>query len=220
MYVAGLGSNSHQTMEIGLSRSVIWRIYAKWEHFQRERLDHPSKRERLNLCFGDEGARAGSNLAELALSTIIISDSRSLEARFCLLFPTKSKALEYLNKTKFPNLAQIERKTHKRNHMITFQLREEPFIHKRPETNDNSPIHHWKVQTFPKKKKISQRANLGFDETCLTLEGLTMALVEDWGKTEKKKKKKKIAKNNKHPLWDIDIVSGLDLECTRVGTRK
>ena len=40
--------------------------------------------ERSNLCFGDKGARAGSNLAELALSTIIISYSRSLEARFCL----------------------------------------------------------------------------------------------------------------------------------------
>lgn len=64
--------------------------------------------------------------------------------------------------------------------MITFQFREEPFIHKRPNTielSDSSV----KGSNFPKKKKKKNqsRANLGLDETCFTLEGLTIALVED-----------------------------------------
>lgn len=110
-------------------------------------------------------------------------------------------------------LKQKKKKTHKGDHMITFQFREKPFIHKRPEQGKH------RIFRFNIWSSISQitwgflrereRANLGFDETCLTFEGLTMALgelireVEDWSKTEKIAKNKN---NNPRPDIEIDIV--------------
>lgn len=169
-----------------------------------------------NLCFGDECARAGTNFAEFALSAIIISDSRSLEGCFSLFFP---KHRNSNLATSFQIQAQTQRwncrkLTHKGDHMITFQFREKPFIHKCPEQDKKHRIFrfidhkHFNIsQNQPRVfAREREKANLGFVETCLTLEGLTMAPeelireVEDWSRTEK------IAKNNNNPRQYIDIV--------------
>lgn len=115
-------------------------IYSKIEHvWERDPVFNlelgKQTKEKSNLSFGDKRARAGSNLAEFALSTIIISNSRSLQASFCLFNTSKFRIL---TKRSFQIKLKTEdesrkKKTHKRNHMITFQFREKPFIHKRPE---------------------------------------------------------------------------------------
>jgi len=68
--------------------------------------------------------------------------------------------------------------THYRDHVVALQIREETFIHESSAHMDSNFMKLKHESTQQTAERVQQRAYLGFQEICLTLEGLMMELAE------------------------------------------